>query len=119
MSNDKTVYCVFNTFSAIKHNPVSPQFAIKNRFQHRSKEFPKREHWLDWAREKYDVSTVGASCAVISPDPQLLSVCSDPLPHALGNGFGPLHYSVADLAKPQCSPGIAGYHFSSCGRKQS
>lgn len=29
-------------------------FAIKNRFRHRSKEFPKREHWLDWAREKYD-----------------------------------------------------------------
>ncbi|KAK1341976.1 hypothetical protein QTO34_016728 [Cnephaeus nilssonii] len=29
-------------------------FAIKNRFRHRSKEFPKREHWLDWAQEKYD-----------------------------------------------------------------
>ncbi|NXX47946.1 S15A1 protein, partial [Tricholaema leucomelas] len=29
-------------------------FAIKNRFRHRSKEFPKREHWLDWASEKYD-----------------------------------------------------------------
>ncbi|OWK62907.1 Solute carrier family 15 member 1 [Lonchura striata] len=29
-------------------------FAIKNRFQHLSKEFPKREHWLDWASEKYD-----------------------------------------------------------------
>ncbi|GAB1299190.1 Solute carrier family 15 member 1 [Apodemus speciosus] len=29
-------------------------FAIKNRFRHRSKAFPKREHWLDWAREKYD-----------------------------------------------------------------
>ncbi|XP_044937319.1 LOW QUALITY PROTEIN: solute carrier family 15 member 1 [Mustela putorius furo] len=29
-------------------------FALKNRFRHRSKEFPKREHWLDWAREKYD-----------------------------------------------------------------
>ncbi|XP_021500538.1 solute carrier family 15 member 1 [Meriones unguiculatus] len=29
-------------------------FAIKNRFRHRSKTFPKREHWLDWAREKYD-----------------------------------------------------------------
>ncbi|KAF6084881.1 solute carrier family 15 member 1 [Phyllostomus discolor] len=29
-------------------------FAIKNRFSHRSKEFPKREHWLDWAKEKYD-----------------------------------------------------------------
>ncbi|XP_042538587.1 solute carrier family 15 member 1 [Dipodomys spectabilis] len=28
-------------------------FAIKNRFRHRSKEFPKREHWLDWAKEKY------------------------------------------------------------------
>ena len=32
------------------------QFALKNRFKHRSKEFPKREHWLDWAKEKYDVS---------------------------------------------------------------
>ncbi|XP_027794642.1 solute carrier family 15 member 1 [Marmota flaviventris] len=29
-------------------------FSIKNRFRHRSKEFPKREHWLDWAKEKYD-----------------------------------------------------------------
>ncbi|XP_053419873.1 solute carrier family 15 member 1 isoform X1 [Nycticebus coucang] len=29
-------------------------FAIKNRFRHRSKRFPKREHWLDWAKEKYD-----------------------------------------------------------------
>ncbi|KAM6446847.1 solute carrier family 15 member 1 isoform 1-T1 [Liasis olivaceus] len=29
-------------------------FAIQNRFKHRSKEFPKREHWLDWATEKYD-----------------------------------------------------------------
>ncbi|XP_009080717.1 PREDICTED: solute carrier family 15 member 1 [Acanthisitta chloris] len=29
-------------------------FAIKNRFVHRSNKFPKREHWLDWASEKYD-----------------------------------------------------------------
>ncbi|XP_042314621.1 solute carrier family 15 member 1 isoform X1 [Sceloporus undulatus] len=29
-------------------------FAIGNRFRHRSKHFPKREHWLDWASEKYD-----------------------------------------------------------------
>ncbi|XP_054430294.1 solute carrier family 15 member 1 [Pteronotus mesoamericanus] len=29
-------------------------FAIQNRFRHRSKEFPQREHWLDWAKEKYD-----------------------------------------------------------------
>ncbi|XP_051562267.1 solute carrier family 15 member 1-like [Myxocyprinus asiaticus] len=29
-------------------------FAIKNRFKHRSKNFPKREHWMDWAEEKYD-----------------------------------------------------------------
>ncbi|XP_063103030.1 solute carrier family 15 member 1 [Cavia porcellus] len=29
-------------------------FAIKNRFRHRSKEFSKRQHWLDWAKEKYD-----------------------------------------------------------------
>ncbi|KAF5920390.1 hypothetical protein HPG69_009640, partial [Diceros bicornis minor] len=29
-------------------------FAIKNRIRHRSKKFPKREHWLDWAKEKYD-----------------------------------------------------------------
>nr|XP_045001783.1 solute carrier family 15 member 1 [Jaculus jaculus] len=29
-------------------------FSIKNRFRHRSKAFPKREHWLDWAKEKYD-----------------------------------------------------------------
>ncbi|XP_046520823.1 solute carrier family 15 member 1 [Equus quagga] len=29
-------------------------FAIKNRIRHRSNKFPKREHWLDWAKEKYD-----------------------------------------------------------------
>uniref|UniRef100_A0A6Q2YM93 Solute carrier family 15 member 1 n=1 Tax=Esox lucius TaxID=8010 RepID=A0A6Q2YM93_ESOLU len=29
-------------------------FAIHNRFRHRSKKFPKREHWMDWADEKYD-----------------------------------------------------------------
>ncbi|XP_017278105.1 solute carrier family 15 member 1 [Kryptolebias marmoratus] len=29
-------------------------FALKNRYRHRSKRFPKREHWMDWAEEKYD-----------------------------------------------------------------
>ncbi|KAM4537982.1 solute carrier family 15 member 1b [Fundulus diaphanus] len=29
-------------------------FAIKNRFRHRSSTYPKREHWMDWAEEKYD-----------------------------------------------------------------
>uniref|UniRef100_A0A3B4APN8 Solute carrier family 15 member 1 n=1 Tax=Periophthalmus magnuspinnatus TaxID=409849 RepID=A0A3B4APN8_9GOBI len=29
-------------------------FAIKNRFRHRDSRFPKREHWMDWAEEKYD-----------------------------------------------------------------
>ncbi|XP_072538991.1 solute carrier family 15 member 1b [Salminus brasiliensis] len=29
-------------------------FAIKNRFVHRSSAYPKREHWMDWANEKYD-----------------------------------------------------------------
>ncbi|XP_056157187.1 solute carrier family 15 member 1-like [Lampris incognitus] len=29
-------------------------FAIKNRFRHRGKEYPKRSHWMDWAEEKYD-----------------------------------------------------------------
>uniref|UniRef100_A0A3B4ABV9 Solute carrier family 15 member 1 n=1 Tax=Periophthalmus magnuspinnatus TaxID=409849 RepID=A0A3B4ABV9_9GOBI len=28
-------------------------FAIKNRYKHRSKQYPKREHWMDWAEEKY------------------------------------------------------------------
>ncbi|XP_069472793.1 solute carrier family 15 member 2 [Ambystoma mexicanum] len=28
-------------------------FAIGNRWRHRSKDHPKREHWLDWATEKY------------------------------------------------------------------
>uniref|UniRef100_A0ACB8FJG3 Uncharacterized protein n=1 Tax=Sphaerodactylus townsendi TaxID=933632 RepID=A0ACB8FJG3_9SAUR len=28
-------------------------FSIRNRFRYRSKAYPKREHWLDWAREKY------------------------------------------------------------------
>lgn len=29
-------------------------FAIKNRFKHRSSRYPKREHWMDWAEEKYE-----------------------------------------------------------------
>ncbi|XP_067459736.1 solute carrier family 15 member 1 [Thunnus thynnus] len=29
-------------------------FAIKNRFRHRSDQYPKRQHWMDWAEEKYD-----------------------------------------------------------------
>ncbi|KAG7467600.1 solute carrier family 15 member 1-like [Solea senegalensis] len=29
-------------------------FAIKNRYRHRSKLHPKRQHWMDWAEEKYD-----------------------------------------------------------------
>uniref|UniRef100_A0A3B5MN28 Solute carrier family 15 member 1a n=1 Tax=Xiphophorus couchianus TaxID=32473 RepID=A0A3B5MN28_9TELE len=29
-------------------------FAIKNRYRHKSKQYPKREHWMDWAEEKYD-----------------------------------------------------------------
>nr|AEX92274.1 oligopeptide transporter PEPT1 [Fundulus heteroclitus macrolepidotus] len=29
-------------------------FAIKNRYKHRSSQYPKREHWMDWAEEKYD-----------------------------------------------------------------
>lgn len=49
------------------------QFAIKNRFRHRSKEFPKREHWLDWAQEKYDVSD---HIAAVSRDLPLVSAHS-------------------------------------------
>uniref|UniRef100_A0A8C3DH98 Solute carrier family 15 member 1 n=1 Tax=Corvus moneduloides TaxID=1196302 RepID=A0A8C3DH98_CORMO len=40
-------------------------FAIKNRFQHRSKEFPKREHWLDWASEKYDKQLIAQTKMVL------------------------------------------------------
>ncbi|XP_037552302.1 solute carrier family 15 member 1b [Nematolebias whitei] len=29
-------------------------FAVQNRFRHRSSVYPKREHWMDWAEEKYD-----------------------------------------------------------------
>uniref|UniRef100_A0A3B3Y797 Solute carrier family 15 member 1a n=1 Tax=Poecilia mexicana TaxID=48701 RepID=A0A3B3Y797_9TELE len=29
-------------------------FAIKNRYRHRSRKYPKKEHWMDWAEEKYD-----------------------------------------------------------------
>ncbi|XP_038646003.1 solute carrier family 15 member 2 isoform X1 [Scyliorhinus canicula] len=28
-------------------------FSMANRWRHRGKNFPKRNHWLDWAREKY------------------------------------------------------------------
>uniref|UniRef100_A0A8D3EBD4 Solute carrier family 15 member 1b n=1 Tax=Scophthalmus maximus TaxID=52904 RepID=A0A8D3EBD4_SCOMX len=29
-------------------------FAVKNRFRHRSSQYPKKEHWMDWAEDKYD-----------------------------------------------------------------
>ncbi|XP_040057678.2 solute carrier family 15 member 1 [Gasterosteus aculeatus] len=28
-------------------------FAIKNRYKHRSSQYPKRQHWMDWAEDKY------------------------------------------------------------------
>ncbi|XP_068560875.1 solute carrier family 15 member 1 [Cebidichthys violaceus] len=28
-------------------------FAIKNRYKHRSNQYPKRQHWMDWAEDKY------------------------------------------------------------------
>lgn len=31
------------------------QFAIKNRYRHRSSLYPKRQHWMDWAEDKYEV----------------------------------------------------------------
>ncbi|XP_010179823.1 PREDICTED: solute carrier family 15 member 1 [Mesitornis unicolor] len=40
-------------------------FAIKNRFRHRSKEFPKREHWLDWASEKYSKRLIAQTKMVL------------------------------------------------------
>ncbi|NXP34539.1 S15A1 protein, partial [Leiothrix lutea] len=40
-------------------------FAIKNRFRHRSKQFPKREHWLDWASEKYDKQLIAQTKMVL------------------------------------------------------
>uniref|UniRef100_A0A8C2D3Z3 Solute carrier family 15 member 1 n=1 Tax=Cyprinus carpio TaxID=7962 RepID=A0A8C2D3Z3_CYPCA len=43
--------CMIAVFSLL-------QFAIRNRFNHRSKQHPKREHWMDWAEEKYDVKMV-------------------------------------------------------------
>ncbi|KAL7826189.1 hypothetical protein SRHO_G00339270 [Serrasalmus rhombeus] len=47
------------TKAAPKHNVMLQVckcigFAIKNRFKHRSSAYPKREHWMDWANEKYD-----------------------------------------------------------------
>ncbi|NXH53972.1 S15A1 protein, partial [Rhabdornis inornatus] len=40
-------------------------FAIKNRFRHRSKEFPKREHWLDWASDKYSKRLIAQTKMVL------------------------------------------------------
>ncbi|NXJ15867.1 S15A1 protein, partial [Odontophorus gujanensis] len=40
-------------------------FAIKNRFRHRSREYPKREHWLDWASEKYDKRLIAQTKMVL------------------------------------------------------
>ncbi|XP_071418292.1 solute carrier family 15 member 2 isoform X5 [Pithys albifrons albifrons] len=34
-------------------------FAIKNRLKNRSHEIPKRDHWLDWASEKYSKQLIG------------------------------------------------------------
>ncbi|XP_063073807.1 solute carrier family 15 member 1b [Engraulis encrasicolus] len=28
-------------------------FAIKNRYKHRSDQYPSRDHWMDWAEDKY------------------------------------------------------------------
>lgn len=51
---------------SVMYKKVSPQgnimvkvfkcisFAISNRYRNRSKSIPKREHWMDWAKEKYD-----------------------------------------------------------------
>uniref|UniRef100_A0A8D2NZW5 Solute carrier family 15 member 1 n=1 Tax=Zosterops lateralis melanops TaxID=1220523 RepID=A0A8D2NZW5_ZOSLA len=40
-------------------------FAIKNRLRHCGKEFPKREHWLDWASEKYDKQLIAQTKMVL------------------------------------------------------
>uniref|UniRef100_A0A8C8VQ73 Solute carrier family 15 member 1 n=1 Tax=Pelusios castaneus TaxID=367368 RepID=A0A8C8VQ73_9SAUR len=40
-------------------------FAVKNRFRHRSKQFPRREHWLDWASEKYDKRLIAQTKMVL------------------------------------------------------
>uniref|UniRef100_A0A8B9JH84 Solute carrier family 15 member 1a n=1 Tax=Astyanax mexicanus TaxID=7994 RepID=A0A8B9JH84_ASTMX len=43
-------------------------FAINNRFRHRSSKYPKREHWLDWADEKYDkllIAQIKMVCRVL------------------------------------------------------
>uniref|UniRef100_A0A8C2UJA6 Solute carrier family 15 member 2 n=1 Tax=Coturnix japonica TaxID=93934 RepID=A0A8C2UJA6_COTJA len=34
-------------------------FAIKNRLKNRSRQIPKRDHWLDWASEKYSKELIG------------------------------------------------------------
>uniref|UniRef100_A0A8C5JTB9 Solute carrier family 15 member 2 n=1 Tax=Junco hyemalis TaxID=40217 RepID=A0A8C5JTB9_JUNHY len=34
-------------------------FALKNRLKNRSPEIPKRDHWLDWASEKYSKQLIG------------------------------------------------------------
>ncbi|KAM6397694.1 solute carrier family 15 member 2 isoform 7-T7 [Pluvialis apricaria] len=34
-------------------------FAIKNRLKNRSRQIPKRDHWLDWASEKYSKQLIG------------------------------------------------------------
>ncbi|XP_074949144.1 solute carrier family 15 member 2 isoform X1 [Phalacrocorax aristotelis] len=34
-------------------------FAIKNRLKNRSSQIPKRDHWLDWASEKYSKQLIG------------------------------------------------------------
>uniref|UniRef100_A0A8C7X8P7 Solute carrier family 15 member 1a n=1 Tax=Oryzias sinensis TaxID=183150 RepID=A0A8C7X8P7_9TELE len=40
-------------------------FAIKNRYRHRSKAYPKRKHWMDWAEEKYDVRLLIAQIKMV------------------------------------------------------
>lgn len=60
-----------------------PQFAVSNRFKNRSGDITKREHWLDWAAEKYPVSWnskhICASVVAFLMFKLILSHCIQPL----------------------------------------
>lgn len=74
------------------------QFAIKSRWQ-RSKNDPDRKHWLDWAEEKYSVTTARLAGTTSSPFSRVWAQRSVPLPTEATDpggedgaaGFDPLH----------------------------
>lgn len=81
------------------------QFAIRNRYRHRSSKYPKRQHWMDWAEERYEVSlffNVSDKVLLQSSNRSSVFVCPAETPHcsdkngAEGSVFVPATSCVLD-----------------------